>query len=292
MGTCEKGRVERSIRYIRENFFAAREFTDVADLNAQARIWCEGPALDRPWPEDHRQSVREAALAEQPRLLALPATAYPLGERLAVSVGKTPYARFDLNDYTVPHTHVQRILSVLADEQRVRIFDGATELASHARSYDRGMQIEQAEHLQTLLDHKRAARTHRGVDRLAQAAPAAPQLLQMAATRGHNLGSITAGLLRLLEHYGAAALQVALLEAIGREVPHPNAVRQALERARIQAGLPPPIPLVLPEHVARRDAPVRTHELSSYDRPAQGAHSPLHTPPITPPGTPTGTPPE
>ena len=28
----EKGRVERSIRYIRDNFFAARSFTDVDDL--------------------------------------------------------------------------------------------------------------------------------------------------------------------------------------------------------------------------------------------------------------------
>ena len=31
------------------------------------------------------------------------------------SVGKTPYVRFDLNDYSVPHTHVRRMLTVLAD---------------------------------------------------------------------------------------------------------------------------------------------------------------------------------
>ena len=36
----EKGRVERSIRYIRDSFFAARKFTDLADLNAQAAAWC------------------------------------------------------------------------------------------------------------------------------------------------------------------------------------------------------------------------------------------------------------
>ena len=35
----EKGRVERSIRYIRDHFFAARVYTDVADLNAQAKAW-------------------------------------------------------------------------------------------------------------------------------------------------------------------------------------------------------------------------------------------------------------
>ena len=49
-------------------------------------------------------------------------------------------------------------------------------------------------------------------------------------------------------------------------MPHPNAVRLALERAREAAGQPPPVALVLPEHVARRDAPVRAHDLGSYDR--------------------------
>ena len=91
-------------------------------------------------------------------------------------------------------------------------------------------------------------------------------LLQRAAVRGDNLGSITATLMRLLERWGAAALQAAITEALARDVPHPNAVRLALERAREAAGQPPPVALLLPEHVARRDAPVRAHKLSSYDR--------------------------
>jgi len=33
----------------------------------------------------------------------LPANGYPTEERKQVSVGKTPYVRFDLNDYSVPH---------------------------------------------------------------------------------------------------------------------------------------------------------------------------------------------
>jgi hypothetical protein len=73
--------------------------------------------------------------------------------------------------------------------------------------------------------------------------------------------------MRLLQRYGAAALQAAMLDALERDVPHPNAVRLALERAREASGRPPPVTLVLPEHVARRDAPVRTHDLASYDRP-------------------------
>jgi hypothetical protein len=174
--------------------------------------------------------------------------------------------RFDLNDYSVPHTHVRRTLAVLADELTVRILDGVVEMARHVRCWDRGRQIEDPAHLQRLVEHKRAARAHRGCDRLAQAAPAAATLLERAAARGDNLGSITAALLRLLERYGAAALQVAIVEALQRDVPHPNAVRLALERAREAAGQPPPVALVLPEHVARRDAPVRPHALDTYDR--------------------------
>ena len=262
----EKGRVERAIRYVRDNFFAARTYTDLDDLNAQARLWCEGTASDRRWPQDTALSVLEAFHAEQANLMALPEREYELAERRAVTVGKTPYVRFDLNDYSVPHTHVRRALSVLADEYRVRILDGAQELASHLRSWDRGQQIEQPVHIEALVEHKRAARAHRACDRLAQAAPASALFLERAAERGERLRAMTSALTSLLDRYGARALQAAIGEALQRGVPHPNAVRLALERAREAAGTPPPVALVLPEHVARRDAPVRAHDLASYDR--------------------------
>ena len=87
-----------------------------------------------------------------------------------------------------------------------------------------------------------------------------------AAERGANLGAITVGMLRLLERYGAAALQDAILEALVRDVPHPNAVRLALERRREQNGDVPPVALALPAHIQARDAPVRPHALETYDQ--------------------------
>src|SRR5438445_794344 len=100
----EKGRVERAIRYVRDNFFAARKFTDLDDLNVQAEAWCRGLAADRCCPGQDGLRVREAFAAEAPRLLALPDNPYPLIERVAVKAGKTPYVRFDLNDYSIPHS--------------------------------------------------------------------------------------------------------------------------------------------------------------------------------------------
>jgi transposase len=262
----EKGRVERAIRYVRDSFFAARTFTDLDDLNAQASAWCSGIAADRPCPEQKTQSVREAFAEEVPRLLPLPDNPYPLVERVAVKVGKTPYVRFDLNDYSVPHTAVQRTLTVLAEPHEVRIVDGLEILARHPRSYDKGAQIEDAAHINALVADKHAARRHRGTDRLMQAAPASEDLLIGAAQRGDNLGTITAALLRLLERYGAAELQAAIGEALARGVPHPNAVRLALEHRREQRQAPPPVAVDLPADIKARDAHVTPHRLEAYDQ--------------------------
>lgn len=265
----EKGRVERSIRYIRDNFFAARSFTDLADLNAQADAWISQQADDRLCPQDKTLRVKEAFAQEQPRLLALPADPFPVQERVEVKVGKTPYVRFDLNDYSVPHTHVRRVLTVLADATQLRVVDGQAVLASHVRCYDRGRQIEIEAHIQDLLERKAQARAQRGMSRLTQAAPASQELLTQAAARGENLGAITMSLLRLLERYGALEVQTAILAALARGVPHPNAVRLALETQREARQAPAPVAVCLSARALLCDAVVRAHRLDSYDQLAE-----------------------
>ena len=262
----EKGRVERAIRYIRSAFFAAREFRDLADLNAQADTWCAGQSLERPCPQDKSMTVREAFLLEQPYLLALPDNPFPSEEVVVVKAGKTPYVRFDLNDYTIPHTHVQRSLTVRASVTTVNVFDGALRLSSLPRSYDKGRQIEEPAHIAELVASKRAARRHRGMDRLAHAAPASTELLVQAGKRNGNLGTITMALLRLLDRFGAVELQAAIMEALGRDAPHPNAVRLALERRREEQQRPPPVTTMLSEHAQTRDVTVQAHRLDSYDQ--------------------------
>ncbi len=96
--------------------------------------------------------------------------------------------------------------------------------------------------------------------------PAAREFLIAAASRGEILGAVTAQLMRLLDHYGAGELDVAMREALARGVAHPNAVRLALERRRHERGEPPPVAVVLPEHVRARDIVVTPHALESYDQ--------------------------
>ena len=117
--------------------------------------------------------------------------------------------------------------------------------------------------IEALVEAKRQACQHRGQDRLAHCLPVSPELLQQAARRGPPLKRIVAQLVQLLEDYGAAELGQAIAEALHNGVPHPNAVRQVLERRREARHQPPPLALSLPEN-AHANA-VRPASLANYD---------------------------
>jgi transposase len=262
----EKGRVERAIRYVRDNFFPARQWKDIDDLNAQADYWCNNNAANRRCPEDTTLSVREVYEQEQSKLIVLPDNPYPTEEREEVKVGKTPYVRFDLNDYSVPPTLVRRVLTVMALSDKIFILNSGEVVAEHARSYDKGQQIEREEHIKTLVERKKQAHLHRGQNRLTKAVPNSSALLMQAAERGYPLRTITASLLRLLDNYGAAELEIAIDEALRRQVPHPNAVRWSLMKYREGRDQLPPVNLDLPHDIRVREIVIRPHDLNDYDQ--------------------------
>lgn len=266
MTVLSKGRVERTIRFIRDRFFAARQWRDLDDLNAQAEAWCLGQSSDRPCPEDKAITVGEAFKQEQPQLLALPGNPYPTEEQVGVKVPKTPYMRFDLNDYSVPHTCVRKELVVRATPQTVRILDGVEVIATHARSYDKDQQIENPSHIAELVERKHHARQARGANYLTHAVPVCQELLNKAAEYGYAMGGITSALLGLLDEYGAAELEPAVQEAIASDSPHPNTVRISLQRRREARNQPPPIAVALPNNKRARELVVRPHSLSDYDQ--------------------------
>jgi hypothetical protein len=168
----------------------------------------------------------------------------------------------------VPHTHVQRQLTVIATDRRVRILDPevVTEvLADHVRSFDRDQRIEAPEHLHALVEQKRRAHQSRGFDRLFSAVPTSRAMMERIAERGGNLGATTSGLLQLLDRVGGELLERAVAEVVAHDQPHLRAVHHALDRLRHEAGLPPPLSVPVTTD-ARAAVQVRPHPLSTYDR--------------------------
>lgn len=262
----EKGRVERRVRDLREAFFAARSFRSIEDLNAQLDDWIQRVQRARLVPADpDKRIVRDALVEERARLLPLPE--HPASTDLvrAVISGKTPYVRFDRNDYSIPHTHVRKPLSVVASETLVRVLDGTTEIARHPRSYDAGRQLEDERHLRALSAEKRKAREHRGRNRLFAVCPAAKPFLGEVALHGGHLGGTTSRLLRLLDLYGAPALDRAILDAHRRGAFRAESVAHVLDQRRRADGNKPILQIALPDDPRVRDLVVEPHRLDDYD---------------------------
>ena len=153
----------------------------------------------------------------------------------------------------------------MASETHVRVLDGATEVAAHRRAWDHGQRIEAPAHLAALTQAKRRAHALRGRDRLRQSCPKAAAFLEALALRGEPLASQTTALLRLLDQYGAAAVDGALATALARGALNAASVAHLLDQRARARRQPPPLTVVLPADPRVRDLRITPHVLTAYD---------------------------
>lgn len=261
----EKGKVERAIRYVRESFFEGSVFTTLADLNLRAWRWRDRVAHERRWPDEASKTVAQVWEEERPRLLPLPTHAFVADLVRPLPKPRGLYVPFDLNHYSIAPRAVGRPLSLVASDIVVRILDGATEISSHRRSFDRGQYVDDPGHEQTLLETKRKARGSTGATRLIAAVPEAQAFLEAAFAKGENAWATTHKLLRLLDDYGDKALRAALSEALQRDTPRISSVAYLLERRRRSQKTRAPLPVDLSRRPDLADLVVKPHQAETYD---------------------------
>jgi transposase len=261
----EKGKVERTIQYVRHAFFEAHGSRSVAELNIDLAGWIEGVAHQRRHPTDPaKRSVWEVFKAEKPCLLPRPQHDFECALVKTVQSGKTPYIRFDQNDYSIPHDRVRSPLTLVADEFRLRFTNEQGEIiAEHMRSYDRGARIENEDHLEVLRKAKRNAKDISGRDKVLARCPQSRALFEALLERDIPLASQTATLNRLIDAYGADRVDAAIRTALEKGAAHAASVAHILEVERRREKRPP---VFLDDKHTRDPVSVREHDLSAYDK--------------------------
>jgi len=262
----EKGRVERSIRFLRESFFAAYGFTTLEAVNADVRRWSVEVAAARLWPDDPaRRCDKVFADDERARLLPLPEHPLDTSDRTPVRSDKTLWVRFDRNDYSIPPTAVGKDLVLVATDTSLRIFDGLQEIAHHRRSYHQGERLTNPAHTDALLAIKRGAAASAESSPLRLAVPEVERFLAAAFPRHRSTALLTTRLSRLLTLYGADLLRAALNEALERSTPTLASVEYLIEKYRREAHRQPPLPVDLADRPELASLHVQPHDLSGYD---------------------------
>ncbi|OJF18041.1 MAG: integrase [Bacillaceae bacterium G1] len=127
-----KGKVERTVQFIEQNFMAGRRFTDIEDLNRQARQWCD---------EQNRRI--HGTTGERPidRLAQERLGALPPADRLAKyrfelrKVSRDGFVSFDGVRYGVPWPYSGREVKVREINGFVEIYWEQERIARHKKQF-------------------------------------------------------------------------------------------------------------------------------------------------------------
>lgn len=124
-----KGKVERPFSYIRQDFFLARTFRNLDDLNEQLQNWLATVANIRLHGTTQR-IVSEAFAAEKPELQALPAAPFDALLKLERRVSHDGLVSIGGNYYSVPD-RTRRVVEVHQLPDVIRILDEGRLVAVH-----------------------------------------------------------------------------------------------------------------------------------------------------------------
>jgi len=259
-----KGRVEASIKYIRQSFFYGRSFASFDDLRAAAGRWRDEVANQR-LHGTTRERPAERLLVERPRLRALPARPFDTDIVIPLIVSKEARVRFDSNTYSIPPEHVGKTVILRADDHHVRVLADGVEIAAHARSWDKRRHVEDPAHVQKLLDRRKAARGPSRRERLLACCPEARLYFHEIARRRIRLDHEYEKLFRLIDLYGQTEVAGAITKAVAQRTIGVRFVRALCDQARFARGLgEPPEPVVTGNAVAD-DLDVQPHDMEAYD---------------------------
>jgi len=132
-----KGKVERPFRYVREDFFLARSFRNLDDLNAQFVEWLDQVANRRLHGTTGRVVIEHFA-EEQPALKGLPAGPFNAVLRLERRISHEGMISVGGNLYSVPDGTRRRPVEVQVTAAELHILEDGRIVATHPVLEGRG----------------------------------------------------------------------------------------------------------------------------------------------------------
>lgn len=157
-----KGKVERMVDYVKDNFLLAREFADMEDLNHQAIAWLDGVANVRIHATTGHRPV-DLLASEKEHLTPIESIRpYTFIERESRKVAKESMVSFRSSRYSVPPEYVGREVTVELSSDHGRVIIRSADaiqadaistgaiVAEHPVARSRGQSVTCKEHIDQL----------------------------------------------------------------------------------------------------------------------------------------------
>jgi len=243
----DKPRVERTVPFVRNSFFAGETFIDLADTQRRAVIWCQGRAGMRIHGTLQARPAEVFRLEELPALRPAPQDRYDLPIYATVKVHRDHHLEVGKALYSVPGNHIGQHVQVRADRQLVRVFSRGQVVKVHPRKAAGQRSTDPAD-----LPAERTAYAMRDLD----------QLIRLATGHGPAIGAYATALLEhplpwtkmrqvyaligLANKWGNDKVNTACASALEHEAINVALIGRMLERGTTSAAAPIPIQPPLP----------------------------------------------
>lgn len=266
----EKGRVEKGVHYVKQNFLAGLQLSSLEAINAAARRWLDEVANVRVHGETHH-TPQELFAAEQAALQALTVQPYEPAVLQTVLVSSRCRVTFDTNRYSVPPAYAGKTLVLKVYPDRLVLYHQDRVVAAHLRSYDRHQDLEKPEHVEALLAQRRQARAQQHLTRFLELSPRAREYYQgLEQKRGNPLHHVQK-IVALSEVYGVEKVRRALEDALAYHAFSCEYIANLLEQRERPLAQPGALHLTRQQDLLELDLPAP--DLSLYQSEEEGGAS-------------------
>ncbi|HLA29151.1 MAG TPA: IS21 family transposase [Syntrophales bacterium] len=237
----EKGKIEKSIDYLRHNFWPLRTFTDLDDVQRQVNHWRDTVCNVR-----IHQTTGERPLDRFSRvknLRPLPPLLPDCRETASLLVHQDFAVRFDDNSYTAPPWATGRYITLKADQTTVTLYHKQKQIAAHHRTWERKQRIELAAHREQVEKFHRKLWQDRDIALLSSLGQEAIDYLAGLAETRLPIKKNAAKLLELKDQYSVASLIDAIKKALAHRAYGADYIENILRQEHMPKKNHPPVKL-------------------------------------------------
>jgi len=207
----EKGKIEKSIQYLRRNFWPLRTFTSLEDVQSQVLEWLTKVANVRV----HATTGQKPAIRIQDvPLKTLPETLPDVRETMTLLVHKDFSVKFDGNSYTTPPWVIGKQVIVKASITNVTIYYNLKVVAAHQRCWMKKQRIELPCHNELVKKIQKKLWFDQDIAVFASLGPSARDYLNALGQANQPIRKNVEKMLRLKDVYGTSSLLTVIEKAL------------------------------------------------------------------------------
>jgi transposase len=252
----DKPRVERTVPFVRQSFFAGETFIDLADAQRRVEQWCRQRAGMRVHGTIQARPAEVFRIEEQPVLAPAPTDVYDLPVYATAKVHRDHHIEVAKALYSIPGNLIDHHVDVRADRTLVRVFHRGVLVKVHPRQQPGGRTTDPED-----LPSEKTAYALRDLEHLRRMAQSHGKAVGVYATAlldtplpWTRMRSVYA-LLGLVKKWGPDRVEAACAKALEAEAVNVGLIGRILERGtEATAAHPPAVPGTVVPGRFERDA--------------------------------------